>query len=116
MSLGLGEGAVGATIVSLGTGAEMIALGVSAARRGKSGVLVGGIIGSFACNLLVTLGLAAVIRPLPVDLHLIRTALPIMIAAHLLLLVLVWRGRITRVTGGILVLGFIAYLIVVVIP
>src|SRR5438552_12503688 len=31
--IGLSQGAVGATIVSLGTGAEMIALGVSAARK-----------------------------------------------------------------------------------
>src|SRR5579859_2341333 len=57
---GLGEGVVGATIVSLGTGAEMIALGISAARKQQSDVLVGGILGSFAYNLLVTLGLAAI--------------------------------------------------------
>src|SRR5579859_5897155 len=39
--IGIGQGAVGATIVSLGTGAEMIALGVSAARRKQSDILVG---------------------------------------------------------------------------
>lgn len=50
---------MGATIVSLGTGAEMTALGVSAARKKRADILVGGILGSFAYNLLVTLGLAA---------------------------------------------------------
>ena len=65
--IGLSQGAVGATIVSLGTGAEMIALGVSAARKKRSDILVGGILGSFAYNLLVTLGLAATIHALPVD-------------------------------------------------
>ena len=112
---GLGEGTVGATIVSLGTGAEMIALGVSAARRRQTDVLVGGIIGSMAYNLLVTLGLAAAIRPLPVDPHLARTALPVMVAAHLILLVLVWRGRVPRLVGGALVVGYAAYLAVVIV-
>ncbi len=39
-AIGIGQGAVGATIVSLGTGAEMIALGVSAARKKRSDILV----------------------------------------------------------------------------
>ncbi len=111
---GLGEGVVGATIVSLGTGAEMIALGVTAARKKHTEVLVGGILGSFAYNLLVTLGLAAVIRPLPVDHRLTQIALPIMVAAHLVLLVLVWRGKIGRIMGGIFMLGYVSYLVAVV--
>jgi len=110
---GLGEGVVGATIVSLGTGAEMIALGVTAARKKQADILVGGILGSFAYNLLVTLGLAAVINPLPVDTHL-RVALYVMVAAHLVLLLLVWRGMIGRFMGGFFVLTYLAYLVGVV--
>src|SRR5438067_4066011 len=111
--IGIGQGAVGATIVSLGTGAEMITLGVSAARKKRSDILVGGIIGSFAYNLLVTLGLAATIHPLPIDTHL-RVALYVMVAAHLVLLLLVWRGMIWRFMGGFFVLTYLAYLIGVV--
>ena len=110
---GLGEGVVGATIVSLGTGAEMIALGVTAARKKQADILVGGILGSFAYNLLVTLGLAAVINPLPVDTHL-RVALYVMVAAHLVLLLLVWRGMIGRFMGGFFVLTYLTYLVAVV--
>jgi cation:H+ antiporter len=113
--IGIGQGVVGATIVSLGTGAEMIALGVSAARKKRSDVLVGGILGSFAYNLLVTLGLAATIHALPVDSHVIFIALPVMIVVHLVLLALVWYGKIPRVIGGLLVAGYIAYLIAVVV-
>ena len=112
--IGLSQGAVGATIVSLGTGAEMIALGVSAARKKRSDILVGGILGSFAYNLLVTLGLAATIHTLPVDLHVTSIALPVMIVVHLALLALVWYGKIPRVIGGLLVGVYIAYLIAVV--
>jgi cation:H+ antiporter len=110
----LGQGVVGATIVSLGTGAEMIALGVTAARKKRSDILVGGILGSFAYNLLVTLGLAAAIHPIPVDVHVTYLALPVMIAVHLTLLALIWYGRIPRAMGGLLVAFYLAYLIAVV--
>jgi len=112
--IGLSQGTVGATIVSLGTGAEMIALGVSAARKKQSAILVGGILGSFAYNLLVTLGLAATIHALPVAPRVTFLALPMMIVVHLVLLALVWFGKIPRVMGGLLVGVYIAYLIAVV--
>jgi cation:H+ antiporter len=113
-AIGLSQGVVGATIVSLGTGAEMLALGVSAARKKRSDILVGGILGSFAYNLLVTLGLAAAIHTLPVDFHVADLALPIMIAVHLLLLALIWYGKIPRAMGGLLVAIYLIYLITVV--
>ncbi len=112
--IGLSQGVVGATIVSLGTGAEMIALGVSAARKKHSDILVGGILGSFAYNLLVTLGLAATIHAIPVDPHVTFLALPVMVVVHLVLLALVWYGKITRVLGALLVGAYLAYLIGVV--
>lgn len=113
--VGLSQGVVGATIVSLGTGAEMIALGVSAARKQRSDILIGGILGSFAYNLLVTLGLAAAIRPIPVNPQVTFIALPVMVGVHLVLLVLVCSGKITRRMGGLLVLAYAAYLVGVVV-
>jgi cation:H+ antiporter len=113
-AIGLSQGVVGATIVSLGTGAEMIALGVSAAHKKRSDILVGGILGSFAYNLLVTLGLAAAIHTLPVDVQVKFLALPIMIVVHLALLALIWYGKIPRVMGGLLVVAYLVYLIAVV--
>jgi cation:H+ antiporter len=113
-SIGLSQGVIGATIVSLGTGAEMIALGVSAARKKRSDILVGGIVGSFAYNLLVTLGLAAAIHAIPVDPHITFIALPVMVVVHLVLLALVWYGKIPRVMGGLLVGSYLAYLIAIV--
>jgi cation:H+ antiporter len=115
-SFGVSEGLIGATIVSLGTGAEMIALGVTAARKRQADILVGGVIGSFAYNLLVTLGVAAVIRPLPVDTQAIRVSLIVMIGVHLLLLALVWRGQISRLMGGVLIVVYLVYLVIVVFP
>lgn len=110
-AIGLSQGVVGATVVSLGTGAEMIALGVSAARKKRSDILVGGILGSFAYNLLVTLGLAATLHPLPVDSH---VALPFMVVVHLVLLALIWYGKIPRMGGALLVAMYVVYLVMVV--
>ena len=110
-TMGIGQGAIGATIISLGTGAEMIALGVKTACKKRSDILIGGILGSFAYNLLVTLGLAAAIHPLPVDPHVTFVALPAMIVVHLMLLTFVWYGKVPRVMGGLLVVAYLVYLI-----
>ncbi len=119
MISGQSRSAVGLTIVSLGTGAEMLALAIAAARRPQQApqladLLVGGIIGSFAYNLLVTLGLAAIIHPLPVDTHISQVALPVLILAHLTLLIIVWRGALPRWLGVVLIVGYLGYLIGVV--
>jgi cation:H+ antiporter len=87
---------------------------VSAARKKQSDLLVGGILGSFAYNLLVTLGLAATIHALPVDPHVTFIALPIMIVVHLMLLALIWYGKIPRTMGGLLVAIYLMYLLAVV--
>lgn len=110
---GLGAGIVGGTIVSLATASEMIALGITAARKQQSEVLLGGILGSFAYNLLVTLGLAAVINPLPVDFHQVLIPLLFMLASHLVLLALIWYGRMGRAIGGLFLLGYGIYLALV---
>src|SRR5579884_2659970 len=112
-TIGIGEQAIGATLVSLATGSEMIVLGIAAARKKRSEVLVGGILGSFAYNLLVTLGLAAAIRPIPVNLKQIGMAFGCMIVAHLLLLGMIWRGRMGRLEGGVFLLFYVAYLIMI---
>jgi cation:H+ antiporter len=110
-STGLGAGLIGGTIVSLATSAEMIGLAITAARKKQAEVLVGGILGSFAYNLLVTLGLAALVNPLPVNFHSALLPLIFMVISHLLLLLLIWRGRFGRATGGIFMLAYIAYLV-----
>jgi len=102
------------TVVSLGIGVEMIALGISAARKRRADILVGGILGSFAYNLLVTLGLAAVIRPIIVEAQLTRVAVTTMILAHLALLALIWYEGMSRFMGGLFPAGYIMYLVSIV--
>ncbi|SRR5579883_537548 len=113
-SIGLNQHAVGATLVSLATGSEMIVLGIVAARKQRAEVLLGGLLGSFAYNLLVTLGLAAAIRPIPVDLQQTAISFSCMIVAHLLLLFAIWRGRLGRLAGIVFLLFYAGYVLAMV--
>jgi cation:H+ antiporter len=62
----MAESAVGLTVLALATSAEMLALVWSAGRRGISEVVVAGAVGCAVYNSTVSIGLAAVVRPLDV--------------------------------------------------
>jgi cation:H+ antiporter len=64
-SLGLADSAVGLTFVALATTAELFALAWAALRRGITELAVAGVVGSAAYNATATVGVAAVVRPLP---------------------------------------------------
>jgi cation:H+ antiporter len=64
-TLGIADSAVGLTLVALATTAELFALAWAALRRGITELAVAGVVGSAAYNATATVGVAAVIRPLP---------------------------------------------------
>jgi cation:H+ antiporter len=64
VSLGLRESVVGLTFVALATTAELFALVWAAARRGVPELALAGLLGSAIYNSTVTLGVAALVRPL----------------------------------------------------
>jgi len=68
--------------------------------RKRSDILVGGILGSFAYNLLVTLGLAAAIRSIPVDPQVTFIALPVMVGVHRSAVVGTAEGRAEDLAAG----------------
>lgn len=111
-TIGLGQQIIGSTIIALGTGAEMIALGISVARKGHATILIGAVLGSVAYNLLVTSGLAALINPLPPVTAALQPGLWLMILALIVLLLLVYRGRISRFVGWIGVSLYVLYLLI----
>jgi cation:H+ antiporter len=106
-ALGLTDSAIGLTLLALATTAELFALAWAAMRRGISEIAVAGVIGSVAYNATVTLGVAALVRPLTVTGILVPA-----IAATILpvaLLLVTPGGRLTRSTGALLVLGYGAW-------
>lgn len=104
LSFGLSPLVVGLTVVAFGTSAPEMAVSVGAAMSGQTELAVGNVVGSNIFNVLVILGLSALITPLLVDVQLIRQEVPIMIGASVLLLVLALDGRVGVTDAAMLLL------------
>lgn len=102
---------IGLTIVAFGTSAPELAINVQSALTGQSELAVGNIVGSNILNILLILGIAAVIIPLSVSQRLIQLDVPLMIIASLLLLVLSLDGQINHWDGLLLLSGIVFYTI-----
>ncbi|MFQ5950186.1 MAG: calcium/sodium antiporter, partial [Nitrospiria bacterium] len=102
---------VGLTIVALGTSAPEMAVGVFASISGQGDVAIGNVVGSNISNICLALGLAALIRPLTVQMRLVRFEVPLLIALSAGLFLFGLAGRISRWNGLILFIGLIAYTI-----
>ncbi|MFZ0158426.1 MAG: hypothetical protein WAL50_05300, partial [Kineosporiaceae bacterium] len=110
-AFGIADQGVGLTALALATTAELFALVVAALRRDVAEVAVAGVVGSAAYNATVSLGLAAVVRPLGVP-GLAPSALTAA-ALPLVVLLLGRRGRLGRPAGAVLAAGYLVYLAVV---
>lgn len=99
---------IGLTVVAFGTSAPELAVNVRAAFTGQGDLAVGNVVGSSIFNVLVVLGLSALVAPLVVSARLVQRDVPMMIVAALLLPLLGWDGRLGRGDGlmlfGLLVL------------
>jgi cation:H+ antiporter len=86
-----------------------LAIGIDAAVSGSPGLAVGNIVGTNLVNILLILGLSALPVPVAFERATLRFDLPAMTAAALLLFLLSIDGKLTRLGGGILRLGGVAY-------
>ncbi|MCH1865658.1 calcium/sodium antiporter [Nocardioides sp. CFH 31398] len=107
---------VGVTVVSIGTSLPELAVGVNAALQDNAGLAVGNIVGTNLVNLLLVLGLAALLVPVDVDGRTLRVDLPAMIGAAVLLLVLCLDAELSTTDGVVLVAYGVGYLAVVLVP
>ena len=105
---------VSLTIVGFATGFELVVLAWSAARRGISEAVVAGVVGSVAYNATMTLGVAALVRPLEiVDARLLHAPMLAMVAALVVVLgIALARGSITRTAGITLLALYPPFLVV----
>lgn len=114
--LGMSESLIGLTIVAVGTSLPELVTSVVAARRGKSDIAIGNVIGSNIFNLLWVLALSATILPLPFDPNANKDILMIVFSTTLVILAMVVNRRlvITRKEGVVFLacyIGYTAYLI-----
>ncbi|MFN8498045.1 MAG: calcium/sodium antiporter [Anaerolineae bacterium] len=108
-SVGISPLVVGLTVVAFGTSSPELAVTLQSTFAGQSDLAVGNVVGSNIANVLLILGLAAVIAPLIADLRLTRLDVPIMIGLSVLLLGLSWNGTLGRFEGLVLFAIAIVY-------
>ena len=109
LALGISPLVVGLTVVAFGTSAPEMAVSVGAALDGRTDMALGNVVGSNIANVLLILGLSALIVPLAVHRQVIRQEVPVMLAATFLLLGLAQLGRIPWWAGVLLVGLLVAY-------
>lgn len=111
--LQISNAVIGLTIVALGTSLPEVATSVVAAYQGQAGVAMGTAIGSNVFNILGIMGVAALVSPVPIAVpaNFVSLDLPVMVVTAAVLAFFVWRRRLGRVGGVVLVLGYGAYVV-----
>ncbi|ESW60305.1 MAG: sodium:calcium antiporter [Rhodobacter sp. CACIA14H1] len=101
---------IGLTIVGFGTSAPEMLVSVQAALAGSPGIAIGNVVGSNIANILLILGLSALIAPLLIPARKLWRDLAFMLAATAILWVMLWDGQVTRFEGILLLAGLAAFL------
>jgi cation:H+ antiporter len=117
--LGVSTLVIGLTVVSFGTSLPEMLVSVNAGLDGNSDLAISNVVGSNIANVLLVLGCAAIIRPLPVQNSTVVSEIPFSLTAALLLGFLANAAifssipelSISRVDGVILVFFFVLFLL-----
>lgn len=97
--VGLSELVIGVTLVAVGTSLPELVTCLIAARRRESDIVMGNILGSNISNLLVILGIVAIIQPVNVPALMLSVEYPVMIGFAVLVLPLALRRQLNRVVA-----------------
>jgi cation:H+ antiporter len=113
-ALGISDLVIGLTIIAVGTSLPELAASVMSARKGEDDMAVGNIIGSNMFNLLAVLALPGLIAPSVLEPAVLWRDFPIVLALTVALFIMAYGftgpGRINRLEGGLLLVGFVAYM------
>lgn len=109
--LGISPVVIGLTVVAFGTSAPEFVVGLIAALKGASDIVLGNIIGSNISNIGLILGIGALISPLVIQIRLIKVEVPIMIVLSLILYGLAWSLNLGILQGIFLFGALIAFTI-----
>lgn len=101
-NFGLSKLVIGLTIVSLGTSAPEVMVAISASLKGAGDLAVGNAIGSNLANIGLVLAATALISPLPVQKHLLKQEIPVLLVITLLAGFVLYDAKLTFVEGLVL--------------
>ena len=109
--VGIPQLGVGLTIVAMGTSAPEAAVSITAALRDNAEIAIGNVVGSNILNILIILGITAVIVPVTIQKSTLRIEIPYMIVITLVLIIMgSTGGQISRLEGIFPWLLFLIYL------
>ncbi|WP_162055373.1 calcium/sodium antiporter [Pontibacter pamirensis] len=115
-TFGLSERIIGLTIVSIGTSLPELATSVVAVRKRNVDIAIGNVVGSNIFNIFLILGVSTIVTPLQVN----SASFPdiaVNLASSLLLFIFIFTGKgrqLARWEGGILLVLYVAYLILLI--
>lgn len=110
--MGIPQLVIGLTIVAMGTSAPEAAVSINASLKGNSGIAIGNVLGSNILNILIILGISALLSTIAIQKSTLRCEMPYMIFVTVVLIVLGMTGSyVTRVEGIILWGLFLIYLV-----
>jgi cation:H+ antiporter len=111
LRFGLSHLVVGIIIVGFGTSVPELVASIQAALSGAPGIAMGNVVGSNTANILLILGVGAIIYPVIVSGAAIYRDGVTMVATAALLLFAVWGGQLSTLAGLLFVLLLAAYLV-----
>lgn len=105
---------IGMTVVSIGTSLPEIIVSVAASLHGQLDLAVGAALGSNITNILLILGLAALVRPFTVHSDVLRRELPLMLFVSVVAGSVLHDGQLSRSDGIFLLLLAVLWLLFIV--
>lgn len=113
--LNISKMVIGMTVVSFATSAPELLVSLQAALDGSPAIAINNVVGSNIANIALVLGVTALIGPIAIDKSFYKLNWPVMVGFSLLLLYFLWNdNKLDTVEGGILLLGLIAFLIILI--
>ena len=109
-SLGMSANLVGLTIVAVGTSLPEFVTSIVAIKKGETEIAIGNVIGSNLFNILLVLGLAAVINPISMSMLAFIDIIFMVLITLLLYMFMKKRNSLVKSQGIILVALYIAYM------
>ena len=110
--MGIPQLVIGLTIVAMGTSAPEAAVSINASIKGNAGIAIGNVVGSNILNILIILGISAILTTMAIQKSTFRYEIPFMVFVTVVLIALGMTGEyVTRIEGVILWVLFIVYLL-----
>jgi cation:H+ antiporter len=102
---------IGLTLVGFGTSTPELLTSIQAALDGAPGIAVGNVVGSNIANILLIVGLSALVAPIAVGRRGFRQDMAFLVGATLLFMAIAANGHLGRISATALLAGLVLFLV-----